>query len=161
MSERRTGLLASILAAAALLAAACGPSVSFVQTGPAGIPRPEDAPVKAYLTGPPSTPYEQIGVAEVEGGNLAARVEAAQRVARQHGGDAVVLLGSSTGVASQTSTSYTHVRDNEGNSSMVAVPTTKVSSYTIQTFAVIREQGRSVPRGAPPAAASPASQAAE
>ncbi len=77
---------------------ACAGKSSFVLTGTERVALAEETPIQPYLTGLPKGPYDEIGVVEVRGFTLEDRVERAARVARQHGGNAIILLSSSVHV---------------------------------------------------------------
>lgn len=96
--------LSAIVIVCATAAAGCAASSSFVLTGSDRAARSEEAPIKPYLTGPPQGSYQEIGVVEVRGFKLADRVERAAAVAREHGGNAIILLSSNVRVESNPAT---------------------------------------------------------
>jgi len=89
--------------------------------------------------------FAKIGVVEVRGGTLEQRVAAAQKVARKHGGNAVVLLGSSTGVGThmshETVTSTTDVSEpgelSKTATTKTSVPVSHTYSYEVDRYLVI------------------------
>lgn len=87
-------LLASMVA----VSTGCSASASFVLTGEARQALAGAAKVQPFLTGLPAAAYEEIGVVEVRGHDLEARVKRAVEVARTKGGNGIILLGSKTHV---------------------------------------------------------------
>lgn len=140
---RRSFLVAVAVSVVALVSAACGPHVSFVQTG---APRQQLGPtaqVKVYLTHV-ARPYHEVGVVEVDSGDLAERVEAAREVARQHGGNGLVFFGTQRVVSTSTSEEEVQTKDADGNEIKVSVPTTSTVCSSLQRFIVIYKRSRSV-----------------
>ncbi len=124
-------------------ASGCGPMASFVATGPTFDSRPEDAPVRVFLTRPPDQPYTEIGVVEVAGGDLAWRADEAKHVARARGGDAIILLRSSPQVATSTDHESIDVevndpKTNETTSATIEVPIVDTYSYQRDLYIVAR-----------------------
>jgi hypothetical protein len=147
----RRGLL-GVVAALALVPGCFlfGPSASYVQTGPQRPPRESDAPVAVFLTRPPAERYEEIGVVEVAGSPLAARVECAQAEARQRGGNAVVALSSWVQVDKSSSTETVETKDGEGKViATQSVPVTSTSSTSFQTFVIVRLLGKAATASTP------------
>lgn len=123
----------------------CGPLASFVRTGPVCQPRPEDAPVRVFLTRSPDQPFTEIGVVEVSGGDLAWRVEEAKYAARERGGDAIILYRSFTEVRTDSSTEVIDVaveggKDEGSTTTRIQVPVVETSNYQRNLFVVARLQ---------------------
>jgi hypothetical protein len=130
------GLALALLPGCSLL---FGPSASYVQTGPTRPPLADGAPVRVFLTGPPAERYEELGVVEVKGSDLADRVERAQAEARDRGGNGVLCLSSWVHVSESQSTETVETKDADGK--VIAtqrVPVSSTTSTPIQTFVVIR-----------------------
>jgi len=133
----------SILALLLASAGGCGPMASFVATGPTFEPRPEDAPVRVFLTRPPDQPYTEIGVVEVAGGDLAWRAEEAKYAARARGGDAIILLRSTREIGTRSSSETVDVEVDDPETSdtttaTIEVPVTDTYSYQRDLYIVAR-----------------------
>ncbi len=128
------------VALAALLCAGCGPSVSFVRTGPVRGPLAAAEDVRVYLTHRPEAAYQEIGVAEVRGGTLETRVQAAVKLARTHGGNAVILIGSHAETGTYTGTQRTTatvVQPGVTNQTVhVDAPVTQVYTYDVDRYVI-------------------------
>ena len=119
-----------------------GATSSYVQTGPRRPPLPDDTPIRVFLTGPPAQRYEELGVVEVFGEQLAKRVGRAQREARQRGGNGVMWLSSWTRVDESSSTETVETKDGDGKVvGQASVPITSTTSTSAQLFVVLRLLG--------------------
>ncbi|EPG64262.1 hypothetical protein EHQ27_19250 [Leptospira wolffii] len=79
---------------------------SFTKTGTSTYPPlAENAPVDVILRSVPNYKVDVIGVVNVKGGTTASQIEKAQAIARENGGDVIVLT--ETGIAyNQDGSSY-------------------------------------------------------
>lgn len=140
-SMRSVGI--SILALLLAGAGGCGPMASFVATGPTFEPRPEDAPVRVFLTRAPDQPYTEIGVVEVAGGDLAWRADEAKYAARARGGDAIILLRSTREIRTHSSSETLDVEVDDPQTSetltaSIEVPVVDSHTYQRDLYIVAR-----------------------
>ncbi|MEL6338540.1 MAG: hypothetical protein AAFP04_05185 [Myxococcota bacterium] len=122
------------------MAASCAAPSSFVLTGDLRPERGNDSPVQPYLTGAPGTGYREIGVVEVRGRTLEDRVERAARVAREKGGNGIILLNSQVHVQSTGTYSSVVIQPvfaPAGALAFANAPATQVSSYEVDRYVVI------------------------
>jgi hypothetical protein len=123
-----------------LMFAACGPVMSYVQTGPGFPPLSSDEQIYVYLSKGPAYPYQELGVIEAAGSTLAERVAAAKLIARQQGGNGLILLGSNTTVRVMPSQHSSLGPGTLSTDAGLCLPTTEFETYAEQLFVVIAEQ---------------------
>lgn len=126
---------------------ACGPLAAFVRTGPIYAPRPEDAPVRVFLTRKPDVPFTEIGMVEVSGGDMAWRVDEAKYAARERGGDAIIWYESYSETVTDEGSEDIDVvvknpEDGSTTTATVQVPVCETYTYQRDLFVVARLAGR-------------------
>lgn len=134
-----TGMTKSSASLALLFLAGCvGPPVSYVQTGPGGhAPLPENCPVQTYLQQAPQH-YEELGVAEVEGGNLEARFTAARHKACAVGGNGIIPQAETTALTTTEFAQYRTGVTSAGRFITFTTTSPHIETYIIQKFIIIR-----------------------
>lgn len=66
-------------------------STSFSRTGNIFPPLAEDAHVDVIMRAAPDYKVQQIGIVNLQGGDLEAQIEEAKIIARENGGDVIIL----------------------------------------------------------------------
>ncbi|MBN8222896.1 MAG: hypothetical protein J0L53_18425 [Spirochaetes bacterium] len=105
-----------ILAALALALSSCAMG-SFTRTGNNYPALAEDARVDVVMRSKPDYKYEVIGMAEVKGGTLEMQLDKARAIARENGGDVIIIV--------ETGTNYQVTGD-------------QLNSYDVRVFEVAR-----------------------
>lgn len=130
--------MASAASALLLLAGCFTPPVSYVHTGPkSAAPLPPDCPVQIYMHQPPQN-YEEIGIAEVEGGNMEERFTAAKQKACAVGGNGIIPQAETTALTSTESTQFRTAITSTGRILSFSTTSPRTETYIIQKFIIIR-----------------------
>jgi hypothetical protein len=74
---------------------------SFVLTGTTYPPLYEDAQVDVVMRAIPEYKVQQIGIVTLKGGDLKKQIEKAKKIARENGGDVLILSEIGLGLSSQ------------------------------------------------------------
>jgi len=90
---------------------------SFTKTGNSYPALSEDAQVDVVMRSKPDYKYEVLGIAEVKGGSLDMQLDKARAIARENGGDVVIMA--------ETGSNY-------------QITNGQLNSYDVRTFEVAR-----------------------
>jgi hypothetical protein len=121
MVKKGAALLVSLVVLAAV---GCGPRVKFVKTGNVYPALALDANVDVIMRAVPDYKVEQIGIITVEGGDIETQIENVKKVAREKGGNVVVL---------------TEVKQGVMTNKNVSTGGTDVMVYDIRTFEIAKK----------------------
>lgn len=130
--------MASAASALLLLAGCFTPPVSYVHTSPTtAVPLPPDCKVQIYMHQPPQN-YAEIGIAEVEGGNMEERFSAAKKKACSVGGNGIIPQPETTALTSTESTQFRTAVTNTGRILSFSTTSPRTETNIIQKFIIIR-----------------------
>jgi hypothetical protein len=114
---RKLTIIGTVVFFLAINLASCAMG-SFTRTGKIYPPLNENAQVDVVMRSKPDYKYELIGMAEIQGGSLDQQLNKARKIARENGGDVIILV--------ETGTNYN-------------VSNGQVQSYDVRSFEIAKK----------------------
>lgn len=112
-------------------------SVSYSQLGNKYESLPEDTPVKVFIAETPKFEIEQIGIVQIEKGSLDRQIEKAKEIARDKGGDVIILIERTRGAEANVQP-YTGGYATSGGGFNLYGGGGHYKEYDIRTFKIAR-----------------------
>lgn len=112
-------------------------SVSYSQLGNKYESLPEDTPVKVFIGEIPDFKVEQIGIVQIEKSSLDNQIEKAKEIAREKGGDIIILIERTRGAEANVQP-YTGGYATSGGGFNLYGGGGHYKEYDIRTFKIVR-----------------------